>query len=587
MEIRDRMSTGHPSPPGPCASDVATRAPHGRALAGIALAGLLAHGLLPWTDHVVWDGWICLKSFTRPEGCDAMWRLYREAGRPLDWLLYRGLFLLPNPVVAAKVVGLLLWVACAMCQYLVLVRAARLAAPFAFAIAALAVALPCFDVLGDVTFWTHGLALGFFWIAWLLLGRAATEADAPLPRARRVAAWLLLAVSFNLNSLLVFFPAWWLVLLLLRHRDQAPANLAAEVIRVGRRLPGFVVLPLLFWLAKLGFTPTSGSYADYNRVHADLAELLSNGGRVVSGFLMPELDRALRVPGAGWIAGAVLLGVLVVGAVHRRKRASFGLEALPSCPAITGLGLILLVAAALPYLLVGQELVSAGWSSRNCILTPLPIALLGLGAAVGLQRHLLPKVRWLWQALAAAAFALAACASHASHLEWQALGAKQLSIVAALRRSIGEDPPTLVQLRDYFVIPRTILHYPPLILTFMATPDGMAPRTLVFDTIPVSDHEELVGPNGEVQIVFPEVPVHHGDIGEILRATTMPYALQSIPHDGDQLLFVVSPGDCGVDGIAIGLGYLRRKWFEPATVDGWLGRLSRTLTSELPPIGSP
>lgn len=552
----------------------------------IAAAALLAHGVLPFTDHVLWDGWICLKLFTRGDGLEPMWRLYQEAGRPLDYFIYRLLFLMPAPVAVAKGAAVLAWALCGWLQCIVLVNAGGLRPAMARWVSALAVVLPVFDVLGDVTFWTHGVELVAFWLAVVLVVRGRPAGSMPRV-AWRIAIWGLFIVAFNLNSLLLFFHALWLALWLMR-TDGKPLT---ETLRDGIvRLRGSIdlaLLPMVFWTAKLVFTPTHGGYADYNRIDTDVGRLMAGCGRTLHGFLLPEIMQAVRTPGAAWAAGAGLLAAIAFVVIGKRRgRSAVSWDCRPWSQLLAP-SVLLFAAAVLPYLLVGQDLVSHGWAARNCILTPLPLALGLAGIAALIESRLPSRGGGIAPCLLAVLLAAAALAAARSHLTLQALGAKHRSIQNGLRGVIAREAPTMIQLRDYFEIPGTIPRYPPLIWTLMAAPDGAAPSTLVFDTVQVADHEETIGPDGEVRISFPNVPVSRSDMREILKGTSMPAVLNAIPDHGGQVLFVVSTGDAGADGVAIGLDYLRCKWIDQDRMAGFLNGLIRTVEVPLPPISDP
>jgi hypothetical protein len=556
---------------------------HWAAACWIGLAALLAHGVLPFTDHVLWDGWLCLKLFTRGDGLEPMWRLYQEAGRPLDYFIYRLLFLMPAPVAVAKGAAVVSWALCGWLQYLVLVKAGGLQPATARWVAALAVVLPVFDVLGDVTFWTHGVELLAFWSAVVLVVRGRPAGSIPRV-AWRIAIWGLFIVAFNLNSLLVFFHALWVALWLMRAGAKPIAATLGDGIARLRGSIDLALLPLVFWIAKQVFTPTHGGYADYNRIDPDVGRLIAGCGRTLHGFLIPEIMQAVRAPGAAWAAGAGLLAVIASVAVGKRRgRPPASWDCRPWIQLLAP-SLLLFAAAVLPYLLVGQDLVSHGWASRNCILTPLPLALGMAGIAAMVQSRLPSRAIAIAPCVLAVLLGVAAWSSVRSHLTLQALGAKHQSIQNGLRGVIARHGPAMIQLRDYFDIPGTIPRYPPLIWTLMTAPDGEAPSTLVFDTVQVADHEETLGPDGEVRISFPNVPVSRSDMHEILKGTSMPGVLTAIPDQGSQVLFVVSAGDANPDGVAIGLHYLRCKWLDQDQLPNFLGGLTRTLEAGLPPI---
>ena len=225
----------------------------GWACLALVAAGLLAHGIVAFTDYILWDGYWYYAELAPGVGAPGMKRLFSEIGRPLDYY-----FLLPFTVftgaVAPKIASLLAWILIPIPLMIVLREGAKFPAGLAFAVALVSVVLPVFDVLGEIALFMNVFALLVFWCGMAVL--------AHLPRKRgvcgfawRIAAILLLLLAFNLNSLLVFFYGLLVFLFASRVVLSAKTDVLAYGFSLVCRFADFVALPVVFWIIKSVLTP--------------------------------------------------------------------------------------------------------------------------------------------------------------------------------------------------------------------------------------------------------------------------------------------------------------------------------------------
>ena len=555
-----------------------------RASGLLVLLGLFSHGLLCFTDYVLWDGYWYYPELAASGGPAGMKRLFSEIGRPLD-LIYLLPFTVLRNIEAPKIAGLIAWVVIPVIINLVLQRGARFPPLHAFAVSSVSAVLPVFDVLGEIALWPNTLALLIFWLGMVVLV-TLPKMGAKNRIAWRVLSLLFLAISFNLNSLLVFFYALGVFLVTSRAiLGKTELSVACFALVIKRHLD-FMILPLVFWVAKSAFTPVHGFYLGYNQPNISVDRMKSGLFSLFS-FLLGEAAEIFSSLIVLMLAVGLALIVAYKTALFRKSKSTQGGATIPRSLGwlAMGGGLFLLVAAAFPYAAVDQPLASFGWLSRNCILTALPISLLICGVALQANRLFLSDRPFAWMVPVAATLVLGVFACNRNYLQWQALGAKQDSIGTKLRKEMEKSTASVVQLRDYFIIPDTIYYYAPIVWTYIAAVGREAPETFVFDAAPLIPHQETISPTGEKQILFPQVPINSEALRQMLQKTTMPYMLGKIPESGRQLMFVVQSGKYGNDGVAIGLGYLWRKWFDPKSLPAFFEELTRTAVLELPPVG--
>ncbi len=550
------------------------------ALAGIVVAGLLAHAVVLLSDYVVWDGWSYQHWLGHPGQTEHLQRLFHEVGRPLDFLFLIPFVGAPKLVVTAKVAGVVTWIFASCLMYLVLIRT-KLASPNAALIcAAVAVVLPVFDVLGDVSIWMNTACVALFWAGWWLV--TAKPSTLWLRTLSRAAALLCFFLSFNLNSQLVVFYAFAACAVALPHLSDGVSAVIKACRRALLNYPDFAFLPVLFWIWKRLFTPNSGYYVGYNNPTLSVDALLTAGHSLWAGLLGAEA--ALLLESSSWVAASIAV-VVFAGVLAARarwvwppsgSRSEFG--------RLLAAGFVLLLAGAFPYAVVGQAFQSFGWLSRNCILFPLPLAMMITAGAGLIGAALAPTRRGLVWAVIAFLVLLCIGSSNRTSLRWQAFGAKQLSIATKLQPVLAEKEPALVQLRDYFLLPQTIYYYPPIIWTHIMARDLETPKTLVLETSQMSPDRMVVDAEGQPQRQVTVLAIDKPAMRQIIDQTTMPYAMSGIPHNGRQLLAVVEPGELGTDGVTLGWDYMIRRIFDPSAIPDFLNRLTVVQTQELPSI---
>jgi len=547
----------------------------------VGFTTLFSHALLAFTSYEVWDGVIYGHAFRTPEGRASMWRLFCEAGRPLDMAIYWLASRCGSPVVMGRVIGLGSWVVSSVLFTQILLTLRLVPPVVAVALGCVAGALPVFGMLGDFTFVMHTFCVLLFWLGAtaFVVGSFKSGATHIL---WRLCSLCLFFFSFNLSSLLVFFYTVVVAFIILEPRWQL--SLAGTVSELAKRAD-FLALPLAFWLLKTQLTPTSGYYLNYNQPRLGVDVLLSGISGTWTDFLVPHLGSALPIT-----IGCAFL-VFALGCVLRKNTWLSRLQTdVGEAISVTVggrlmlAGAILLVGAILPYSLVGQGLAHSGWLSRNAILTPVPLSLMLVGVTT-VVASLLPKLRGATWLFLCSAFIMCSTAQNVrNYLALEGLGAKQESITNQLLASFGENPPSLVQLKDYFVIPNTIYYYPPIVWTYLLARGLPVPQTFVIETAQIAPDEMFVDALGTQQRRLTVLNLNTQAVEQAIEQTTMPYAMTGIPRHGTQALAILEPTEMGNDGVTLGWEYLKARWLQPGQIPQFLERLTSVQVQELPSI---
>jgi hypothetical protein len=548
----------------------------------VVFCGLIAHALLLATDYVIWDGWWQFADIAWAEGPIVTQTHLAEVGRPLDNVYYfpfQFVETFASRAWLSKALGALLWIATALLMTLVLKRAARVPSDAATAIGALVASSSVFAMLGEYSLWMYTSAVFLFWLGWAGLTVLPSWRGAPAFGLR----CLLLAtffLSFSLNSLLVAYYSVALALFALRLRSWNWPDVFGSATRSIRSFPDFLILPVVFWSWKKVFHPSTGAYADYN------TPLLSVG-HLAAGFL--EMYRQMIAPLAFemlsspiWIVGAVFaaLAVLWMGCgKDPARRASDNLG-----PKLMTVGVLLFVASIFPYLAVGQIPSLFGWTSRNAILTPLPLAMSVVGIAMTATRVTAFAPPRAWYALVVALVVLNVGACWRNYLTLQAFGLKQEAVAFQINNVTRQMSTALIQLRDYFRIPRTVDFYAPSIWTFLPTGGELKPQTFVFETTSMAPDQVQFDESGKPVSVSPWIPVNRAAFEDLIKSTTLDYAMTGIPRVGRHVLLKVYPTEADADPLRLGAEYIRRKWFARDTLEDFVKAASSSQVAELTPV---
>lgn len=555
------------------------------ALAILAI-GFVTHGLLLFTDYVLWDGWWVNVDLASPAGRACLKRLLHEVGRPADYLFYLPFGMaeaFATKVFMAKAAGVAVWISASLAVFYCMVKTARLPLGVAFALASLTVTSTAFPLLGEMSLFMNSTCVMLFWVAWAL-ATWSDELAGPGRTLGTCASCALLFLSFNLNSNLVLFYATALTIVGLRLPDAKASTVQGLLSKIDVRHVVALVLPVVFWVLKSRFTPTHGFYATgYNRPSLDVARMVTGYYGVLVDFvargtmeLFSSAQWVVASTVVGFVLAARLSGESAEGTPHGDRR-TLGLRLL-----VFGTGL--LIAAAFPYLAVGQPLANQGWVSRNCILCPLPIAMIVVGGLMTLNTWLVSRIRWVWVVGVVVCSLLGIRGCIHNYLVYQAFGVKQWSIRNELLKFNAEKDASVVQLRDYVWIPGAIGYYPPIVWTYMASDLRSAPRVFVVETAVIAPDQIQAGTDGARQRVIPQIPLDSKSVDEAITATTMPYALTDIPRTGRHWLVAAYPNRDVSSPAAIGWQYLVQSWLTPREAATCVRMFTKCETFTLPDV---
>lgn len=388
----------------------------------------IAHGLLLLNDGIYWDDWFLHVALSQHNWSAIAF--LGQRGIPLDpwfyWIVGYG-----GQVFTFKLVRFVCIAAGGILIYESCIATRRVPSGQALAIVALAITYPgdetpVIQMDSDYSFY-----LLLFWIA-VLLGFLSEDPDRSATGRRTLAACsiVLFLLSFNLNSLLVFYFGFLFVLFLLMPQ---PRRLALRHIV-------FFTIPFLFWLAHILIFPARGYFAAYNRLHLNplllIKQLLHFGWFAGVLQMNNTLQELLRFP-------LLTIGVTVLASalfpILHPERFTFELKAAGR-PGRLAFAVGLAFAAIVPYAVAGKApVIDHGPNTRCELLLAVPVACFVVWAIAALFRI---RERLSRAAFVALILILAAFTARTIHtyLSWQAEWAREQAIVSSLaqqRQGIG------------------------------------------------------------------------------------------------------------------------------------------------------
>jgi hypothetical protein len=320
--------------------------------------GFLAHGLLLLNDGIYWDDWYLHVALSR-HNWPAI-ALLGQRGIPTDpylyWIIGYG-----GRVFAFKLVKFVSIVLTAVLVYESGLASHRIPPAQALAIAALSLTYPGDEtsvVLMTADYYVYYV---LFWLAVFLALRAE-------PHDRKLlwlASIVFFLISFNLNSLLVFYFGFLIVMLGLK---PPPRRLTVRHLIL-------ILLPFIFWSARVLLFPPRNYFSAYNRIDLNPLSLL----RQISFFAyfagFAQLNEILRqVVMLPLVAAVACIISWFVFSKFNLAEVNFGIDR-HAAPRRLLFGFLLALLAIVPYASVGKAPTAVHGPNTRCeLLLGVPIA---------------------------------------------------------------------------------------------------------------------------------------------------------------------------------------------------------------------
>jgi hypothetical protein len=340
----------------------------------IVCLSLAIHGSVLFNDGLYWDGWI-IDSWQRNKNWKAMKRFYSEVGMPILYYQHRLMSYVPHRILAYKSLAVVSTTISAVCVYIISVNFELLSPSNALILSMLFISYTGAHMVVDtVVALNYSFPTSLFYGA-ILISMMSDVFAGYGHWCLKILGLALFLISFNMNSLLVFYFGYLLLRVILFF-SQSAFN-GTDMISFFASNIDYISLPFVFWFVKEKFTPRHGHYADYNRLNFNpltmiwlCLSLLRNGfeGSITKPISYLFNERLLWFP---------IIAVCFISFLFHDSIPVVATLTQPSAFVIFGFALLFL--AGLPYILVGQPFALAGWDTKHSALLHLPVALILLG----------------------------------------------------------------------------------------------------------------------------------------------------------------------------------------------------------------
>lgn len=409
--------------------------------------------LLILNQGIYWDDW-CMFNGTPEVRSD----IYNSSGRPFFGFLYNFLFLFGKTVIPSKLVGFIALLIPIVISYLFMGQFSRLAMQSRMVIALLIGLFPVNSSRMSLTMTQYGVSTALFF-----LGLASLMLFLDKKKLHyRVVGLLLFFLSFNMDSLLVFYA---FVPVFIFYRTSAFTR--TDIFDFLKGYADFLLLPIFFFAVKSFFFRPYGLYSNYNKV--SLEGILKSPS-----FMTTSIERSffwelrtliyhlqehtLFVMG---LAGGL---ILLFKMIFSDKTFSWPQISIRFNFFFLGVGVVALLLAVFPYAALGIVADPSDWNDRHSILMPFGAACIvffGIEFLLSVLIFLLSKVRLrradvvflgLRPVLYAIIVSIFVIMNNFAGLQFERDWNKQLSIVKQLRAS------EIVRLHSTFVVEDRTTH---------------------------------------------------------------------------------------------------------------------------------
>lgn len=308
---------------------------------------LVAHGgILLIPNAIYWDDWVLYR--VDPE---IIFDIFRQVGSMFNLIGYLHVAMLEVGPWIYKALTFVLMFASGLLLNLILKRHAFITTETRFFIVLLFLVLPFNMARVTLITFPYTLCYFLFFLAWLLMDRF------------RIVALALFFLSFNTNSLLVFYAAPVLDML---YRSGNWSSLKS-VLRFGIRRIDYMLVPFAYFFIKVYFFSPSGDYKGYNQSY-DIRNLIPSAASQYDDLFSIHLSVGL----------CLFLSLFAFLFIRNKSLIAIEKERIPW--RLLVLGLLVFLLGAFPYWILGNVPTFYEWTSRHQLLLPLGSALVIVGA---------------------------------------------------------------------------------------------------------------------------------------------------------------------------------------------------------------
>jgi len=400
-------------------------------------------------DGVYWDGWLIYTSLVE-KSWHNIHSIFFEPGAPITAYFHWAMGYLPAMIFSYKLVAFLSITLFGILVYSICNELRLLSRIESLFIALLSVSYPAFQASIELATIPYLAYYCLFLLACFLALRSEKAHGFP-HYCLRVGSLALWALSFTINSLLVFYYGFLLVLIL-HARYSRGISLKHVFTRFLPRRLDYVLLPLLYWVVARGFFPPHGIYSDYNQLSFSPWVMTAVYNAFVNNAVYAQLSNALKnLLNYPVFVLLILLGLLWACSTPLSGSIRF-LDKKVKSYALLLFGFVLLALAIFPYAVVDKAPSAQGWETRHALLVALPVAIILVAItrlALGDKTGSISRLGLFFLTILLLAFTLS---SINNYLSWQARWVKDQSIMENLSTLENTENVSVFWVDDQFQV---------------------------------------------------------------------------------------------------------------------------------------
>lgn len=418
----------------------------------IAVVALIVQGPILLMDGIYWDGWL-IYTYLAEKNWNNIIAMFIESGSPTTLYLHWFMGYLPNIILGYRLLAFVSIACSGLLVYLIGNEIKWVNSTENLWIALLSLAYPANQVAFEVINAPSVFYLCLFYSACLLALRAERVVGFG-HYGLRASAVLLFLISFTVNSLLVFYFGFLLLLVLVVRRLQSRS--LREIIT--RFLPhhlDYILLPFLYWIAKDIFFPPYGQYAYYNQFQLSIDLLIANTRAFLINSIYEQFNtiwHSLAGHPLFWLL-AIAFTTLMYLTFRGDTRSGSAQPTVRSSFALLLVGIFFLVLSIFPYVVVGLSPSGRNFTTRHALLIGLPVGIM-LVALTGIlfTRASMRAVKFVILSMLCLGFGMVMIGNY---IDWQNRWVKDLSVITHLSISEKATPFSVFVIEDHLPIPGT------------------------------------------------------------------------------------------------------------------------------------
>ncbi|MDO8429799.1 MAG: hypothetical protein Q7S73_00320 [bacterium] len=355
--------------------------------------------LLLFNRGMYWDGWDLITLLGEKKYGLLREIYYAQFQRYTEYYILRLLGLTDNPLLISKFLAFASWILAGLFLYGILRKKFSLPINKAFFLSSFFSLIPIYLVKIDLAFAHYFVNNTLFFGAVFLYFLVEKNKNLFIKYTGLIFSWIIFFISFNTESLLVFYGGFLLILFLDRRKELTDKPLFSLIISWLKKDFIFIILPVIFWAIKLMIgKPISGPESYYNEflplnTNSLMYSIQNIWQFITYGFFWPIiapitiLDRKIFT--------GIFLTILGLFYVITKKIFSLNDQGADFSPKqYISFGFFLFILGMIPYLAVGKapQVFGNGFGMRHALLLPIGSSLIILGA-------ILTMIKDRWQIL--------------------------------------------------------------------------------------------------------------------------------------------------------------------------------------------